>query len=1367
MEEQNILADVEAGKGDILSEVELSQQGINQISSPPELGISQPDQPTDVNHSNPLNTEIEGEEEGVNPLQEVASAVGGGAVDAIESAGGFAELTGDTIKTGLNALLGKNDEEQNPFSEQYIHGDGNWLNVPDQITGPSGNVIWEDSQPRTAIGKFGRGLVEFGLLSWATAGVGGAALGGARVGVRGIAAARSMGVGAQGSRYLKLITKGAKIGSEGAIADLISSSSEHANIMNLAQENIPWAVPIIGDMIAVKPEDNPWTARFKSVAAGAGLNYVGHAIGAIYKGFWEAGRARINGKSVDEANIIGNEAAANDFTVNTAKDEDGITAMALDDYQQGRGISRAEPFDEYSRTYLSPEEYDEWATKRSSTLDEDAVRTNELEAQAQARGEEAGDIWDEELQTNTLRDIEDSNRQPSPFVNDNQFTQTEKATYSKPDNATRKHLSETIESRKLGGESVSDTTLISENDIKAVIRGDTHTRNFDKALADEITEAAFKSVDNRLPWKEVRRTILIQANDILDILEGGGDLGKAFKDSLEDPNNKAFRLYSDGPGNQVITISPTQKAANVLVMKSLARKIQTTAQAAVAIADDVPIGRQSDMMIDQLQVLLKENKKMGIMWGLDGKAQQQYTLSPTLERMKRQSLEVIDQELDEYTGELRKLIKDERWQELEDLAELHELSGGKVRTIHHINEYLRSILRGGRMDDVHIKGRVRKELQGTFFNSVLSSFATPIKAIAGTNMLVGLRPLQAWMGAGLRGNRKEMFMAASQMDNMGKAWAESLQMAQHNWDLGVKRKGQTYQGKFDYDADLQEWKGLKQYYERYGSAAEKNAYGALDVIVNINSSPWVKYSINAMGAGDAAARTMIGRQTMRMRAASKAWDDAIKDGTWTDGKTLKKIAADAEEGFRNEIFKQDKDGMWVVSDKGASMAGDEAAMSRGLQENFKGFELISNIPGMKAFFPFVRTGFNYLDVTFQHTPLAAFTDKYHDIKKLASDPNPSKRLLNKYGIRPDDLQYELAVMEGRMAMGTSVIGLATLAALQGRITGNYPVNKEDADLWRLNGIPPKSFKLNDGTYVSYDKLEIFNTIFSATANVVGHSDLLGEEVTDEWMKKLVYMTSAVLVDQSMLGGVEDLARLMNPQTAEDLLLRSGTRYLRSHLPYAGLSGQISDVLDANEREANTFWEMLGQRDIIARQHLPVKYDVLNKERVAKPLRFGPEQPLWRLANSNSLAAVTQIEGDELKEALHAIRFNMPETLSTYRGEPLSSQEKSAFEEYLSTSDLRKDLLRVIRHPAFKKSLEKYQKLNLKESDGYKVGDQIFYQAIQKVFSRHKSAAMRHLIAQNGPLATRLLEREAKKEVGRKGLYLNEEFTSYLINDFPK
>ena len=1309
------------------------------------------------------------EEEGVNLLEEASAVVGGGAVDAVESVGGFAELTGDTIKTGLGKLFGQEvDETQNPFDQNYAHNDANWLNVPDQVTDWNGNVLWEDAAPKTAVGKFGRGLVEFGLLSWATAGVGGATLGGARLGVRGVAAARAMGVGAKGSRMLKLVPKGSKIGSEGAIADLISSSSEHANIMNLAQENIPWAVPIIGDMIAIKPEDNPWTARLKSITAGAGLNYVGHAIGAIYKGFWSAGRARIAGKNVDEANVIGNEAAAKDFDDNMRLDEEAHVDMALDEYQQGIGKSRSEPIDDYARTYGSPEEYDEWAAKRFSNDEEDIARAGELFDEFHNRGREAGDDWIDEANSNQLRLDEDDARPFGPFTNDNKFAQNERATYRAPENAVKQNLRESLESTKQGGDGSSYTPIMSESYLKAMSRGDKNIRQYIEEVADDITDAAFRDVENRLPWKDVKLHILKQANDLLEVLEKGGDIGKNFREHLNDITEKGsdIRLYADN-GTKVTTISPTQKAANVLVMQALGKQIHGVATGAITIADDVPIGRQAEQIFDSMKVLLEENKKMGLMWGLDGKAQQQYVLSPTMERMKQRSLEVIKHQNDEYIGQLRELINQKRWQELEDLTELHALSGGKVRTLTHIHEYLRSVLRGGRMDDVHIKGRLRKELQGTFFNSVLSSFSTPIKAIGGTNMLAMLRPLQAFMGAGLRGRNREMFMAASQMNNMGSAWAESLQMARHNWDLGVKRKGQTYQGKFDFDQDLQGWKSLKKHYERYGSTAEQVAYGALDKVVDINTSPFVRYSVNAMGAGDAAARTIIGRQFMRQRAAAKAWDEATGNGSWVDSDQLRDMTLKGEDGFRDEIFKLNEHEMYVVSDKGASMAGDEAAMTRGLQENFKGFELISNIPGMKAFFPFVRTGFNYLDVTFQHTPLALFRDKYYDIKQLASSSNPNPILLQKYGIRAEDAAYELALMEGRMAMGTAVTGLVTTLALQGRVTGNMPPNKEDRDLWKLNGIQPRSFKVADGTYVSYDKLEIFNTLFATTADIIGHQDILGEKATDEWLKKTVFMTSAVLVDQSMLAGVEDLARLMNPQSAEDLLLKSGTRYLRSHLPYAGLMGQIGDITDANQKEANTFWELLTQRDAYWKGKLEPRYDVLSKDRSGTPLRYGPEQPVWRALNSAAPIAVTNFEGDELKEALHMIRYNMPETLGTFRGEPLNSYEKSQMEKYLATSDLRKDLIKVIRSSSFQRALNEYKSRNLKESDGYLLRDQRFYSAIKKVFGRHKTLAMRQMMRDNPGLASRLQVRQMQKDIGKTANYDNQQLVDYLIASFPK
>lgn len=125
------------------------------------------------------------------------------------------------------------------------------------------------------------------------------------------------------------------------------------------------------------------------------------------------------------------------------------------------------------------------------------------------------------------------------------------------------------------------------------------------------------------------------------------------------------------------------------------------------------------------------------------------------------------------------------------------------------------------MHGENITGRMRTELRSTFYNSILSSLKTPVKAIAGTNLIAMLRPFQAYLGAGLNGNKKEMLLAAAQIDAIGQAWAEGFHMFKHNWDLGVNRKSQTYVGKFDFERDISQWKDLKSFYERYGNTNQQ------------------------------------------------------------------------------------------------------------------------------------------------------------------------------------------------------------------------------------------------------------------------------------------------------------------------------------------------------------------------------------------------------------------------------------------------------------------------------------------------------------------------------------------------------------------
>ena len=85
-----------------------------------------------------------------NVVGEVGAAIGGGALDAVDSVTGFAELTGDTLKTGMNQLFGKvSDPTQNPFHEDYISRELDWLDIPEEWK-PENHTGW---------GKFAKGMV--------------------------------------------------------------------------------------------------------------------------------------------------------------------------------------------------------------------------------------------------------------------------------------------------------------------------------------------------------------------------------------------------------------------------------------------------------------------------------------------------------------------------------------------------------------------------------------------------------------------------------------------------------------------------------------------------------------------------------------------------------------------------------------------------------------------------------------------------------------------------------------------------------------------------------------------------------------------------------------------------------------------------------------------------------------------------------------------------------------------------------------------------------------------------------------------------------------------------------------------------------
>ena len=1275
-----------------------------------------------------------------NIFTETGAAIVGGGADAIESVGGFAELAGDTIKTGVNSLFGRPiDETQNPFSSEYLSGDAGWLDIPDHLV----------PENKTALGKLARGLVEFGLLTAATGGVGGATFGGARAGIRVAAAARAAGVGAKGTRYIRFIGKAGTVAAEGGVADLISTSSEDANLMNLVDDTTPWMSPWVKNVIGVNalkvnPEDNPWLSRIKTVASGAGVNLVGWGISAYAKGKYSAIDARKQGKSIDEANDIGNAKMAEELQLELELDEKAGIEKAADQWSQGNGISHADHRDQYLRKYLSKEEYEELVSPSAVDDVYASSRKAELEDIADGRGQAANDIFDFKEGKSTEQFAAENGRTADPWVNPKHFNDSEKAiTRPSSKKPGLQALKESIIDMDGGGRGQSSSPIVTDAALKKMSRGDASIRQYILEVAEDLAEKSFKDPDLNLKYADVKALIIKQASDMHEALARGGNQAETLKNFLRDSDD---RLLFSIDGNEIVVGTSAQRGALQLVINTLARQAQAISTGAVHQASNIPITRQVEQVFDAMKVALTEHKKIGYIIGSELADFKGFVLGPAKQARINRKLALITKEQDEYFEALHKLNREGNFQQMKDLMEINALSDGNVRALDQIHSYLQAKLIGGDMGAGAIKGKIRTELQSVFYNSILSSLKTPIDAVTSTVMIGASRPMMQYVGAALKLDRKEMAIASAGIDAISRSWAESIDMARHNWNLGLERKSQSYHGRYDLAQDMVEWKGHRRFYEQYGSEVQKRAFGALDKVVDMNSSPWMKYSANAMGAGDAFTRTMLGRVQMRMAGAREAIERGV------DPTNVKEFSLKYEQNFRDKIFKLDKDDKYIVSDLATKLAGDEATMTKALEGWPKMFEEIQKVPFLRAFFPFVRTGVNAVDLTFQSSPLGFLHKKYRDLSNGIH--------LDKYGLDEVSVKSELAMMEGRMAVGGAITGLAFMATASGNMTGDYPYDKVGRDLWKATGKQPYSIKIGNA-WVSYKELEPWNTIFSVASNMVTNADILGESAIDNWGQKLSFMASAVLVDKSMLSGVKDLTTLFSGRGAENQFGRTFSKYTRSHLPYAGLLGQIGTMMDSNAIEAQTFMELVAQRDLYWKSKLPPKYDILNKDRSGKPLNHAAESPIFRMFNAFSPIAVVPINDDPVKQTLVDMQFNLPDMVQTYEGEVLNSAQRSALSKYMSMGPLYRDLQKIFKNRNWQASFQKYKDGNYRESQGNKLSEQLFYQQVYFAFKRAKALAWNQMLRENPQLAKSIqLRKQQRHDAGRGKISTIDELTKF-------
>ena len=260
------------------------------------------------------------------------------------------------------------------------------------------------------------------------------------------------------------------------------------------------------------------------------------------------------------------------------------------------------------------------------------------------------------------------------------------------------------------------------------------------------------------------------------------------------------------------------------------------------------------------------------------------------------------------------------------------------------------------------------------------------------------------------------------------------------------------------------------------------------------------------------------------------------------------------------------------------------------------------------------------------------------------------------------------------------------------------------------------------------------------------------------------MATATFVDKSMLAGVEDLAILLNADSAGGQVQNILTRGLRTLFPGYGILGQLGDIVDANEKEANTFLENFRKRDLIFKSTIPPKFDILAKDRSGKRYQPPVGSPLWRIFNAFSPVTISAPDGDFVKEGLLEMNFNLPEIMNTYKGVKLTSIEKSELSRYMSMGPLRSRLETIMgdKNGLWARGLEEFKKRGLRQTD-FKLYEQKFYRVIAEEFRRAKKLAWAELRRNNPQLDAKFRARNLQKSIGQSGNY---EAIQNLIN-IPK
>ena len=582
-------------------------------------------------------------------------------------------------------------------------------------------------------------------------------------------------------------------------------------------------------------------------------------------------------------------------------------------------------------------------------------------------------------------------------------------------------------------------------------------------------------------------------------------------------------------------------------------------------------------------------------------------------------------------------------------------------------------------------GQLIKELQGVMINSILSGPKTPLRAIMGTSTAVFTRPMSQMLGGIMRyvstGDSSTLKNSLATANSMIQAVPESWQYFKSRLNSYWAGDINTIKSRYsNYTLQDHHWDLMGHWAETRGTTGEKAAYRVANMARSANQSNFLTYSTKLMAATDDAFTMILARARAKERALQAVWSDGrLPDIT-------PQAMKEYETRFFNEIF-DPADGS--IKDDMLKFARGEATLSKDISGFGKALDdMFSKQPMLKPFYLFARTGINGLELSFKHIPGVNFLVKeFNDIAWANADDLSA---VAKYGIEtPQDLVNAKALQNGRLALGTSVMFMASQQYLNGGLTGNGPADVQTRRVWEAAGWKPRSIKLVD-VWVSYESMEPFANVLASIADLGDNQRMMGDEWVEKGLLSHALIISKGIVTKTYLQGLQQLVDLFSKDPKK--LQKVAAGLMNNTVPLAGLRNEIGRVISPYQRELNSgFWDQIRNRNLALEQiagdgQLPVKYDILT----GNPIKNW--NPAIRMFNAISPIQLN-LDQSPGRQLLFRSNYDLvTSTMSAPNGISLAEVPlvRSKFQHAIGKYDLESKLNKLVDHPEVIESLARME-----------------------------------------------------------------------------